>query len=101
MLGSEAEVFRLADEVAKRRRKGQQNPAGARTSGLRWDERRHRSAHRGGSLAGEGASRRLEQTHNGPQGCQGSDVSAERYGGRLQDRTAWCLSFFLYDAATT
>ena len=48
MLGSEAEVFRLADEVAKRRRKGQQNPSGVRTSGLRWDEQRHRSAHRGG-----------------------------------------------------
>ena len=37
-----------------------------------------------GSLVGERASRRLEQTHNGPQGCQGSDLSAERYGGRFQ-----------------
>ena len=37
-----------------------------------------------GRLVGERASRRLEQTHNGPQGCQGSDVSAERYGGRFQ-----------------
>src|SRR5262249_50501025 len=48
MLGNEAEVSRLADEVAKRGRKGQQNPAGARTSGLRWDGQRPRSAHRGG-----------------------------------------------------
>jgi hypothetical protein len=37
-----------------------------------------------GSLVGECASRRLEQTQNGPQGCQGSDLSAERYGGRFQ-----------------
>jgi hypothetical protein len=37
-----------------------------------------------GSLAGERASRRLEQTQNGPQGCQGSDLSAERDGGRFQ-----------------
>jgi len=34
-LGNEAEVSRLADEVAKRGRKGQHNPAGARTSRLR------------------------------------------------------------------
>src|SRR5215831_7152973 len=49
MLGNEAEASRLADEVAKRGRKGQQNPSGARTSGLRWDGQRHRSAHRGGA----------------------------------------------------
>ncbi len=48
MLGSEAEVSRLADEVAKRGRKGQHNPSGARTSGLRGDEQCQRSAHRGG-----------------------------------------------------
>ena len=30
----EPEVTRLADEVAKRGRQGQQNPTGARTSGL-------------------------------------------------------------------
>ena len=47
-LGNEAVVSRLADEVAKRRRKGQQNPSRARTSGLRWDGQRQRSAHRGG-----------------------------------------------------
>src|SRR4030095_6909713 len=35
MLGRAVEVFRLADEVAKRGRQGQHNPAGARTSGLR------------------------------------------------------------------
>jgi len=27
-----------------------------------------------GRLGGERTSRRLEQTHNGPQGCQGSDL---------------------------
>ncbi len=48
MLGKEAEVSRLADEVAKRGRRRQQNSSGARTSGLRWDAQRHRSAHRGG-----------------------------------------------------
>ena len=48
LLGKEAEVSRLADEVAKRGRQGQHNPAGARTSGLRRDGQRHRSAHRGG-----------------------------------------------------
>jgi len=48
MLGNEVEVSRLADEVAKRGKQGQQNPAGARTSGLRRDEQRHGSAHRGG-----------------------------------------------------
>ena len=37
-----------------------------------------------GSLVGGRSSRRLEQTHNGPQGCQGSDLNAERCGGRLQ-----------------
>jgi hypothetical protein len=37
-----------------------------------------------GSLAGGRVSRRLEQTHNGPRGCQGSDVSAERSSGRRQ-----------------
>ena len=47
-LGKETEVSRLADEVGKRRRRGHYNLAGARTSGLRWDEQRHRSAHRGG-----------------------------------------------------
>ena len=34
--GSETKTSRLADEVAKRRWLGQHNPAGARTSGLRW-----------------------------------------------------------------
>ena len=48
MLGKEPEVSRLADEVAKRGRQGQQSPAGARTSGLRGDEQCQRSAHRGG-----------------------------------------------------
>src|SRR4029450_7737599 len=48
MLGSAVEVFRLADEVAKRGKQGQHNPAGARTSGLRRDGQRHRSALRGG-----------------------------------------------------
>ena len=65
MLGNEVEVSRLADEVAKRGKQGQHNPAGARTSGLRRDEQRHRSAHRGGepgrrtrvSKAGANASR--------------------------------------------
>src|SRR5262245_36355844 len=49
MPGNEAEASRLADEVAKRGRKGQHNRSGARTSGLRWDEQCHRSAHRGGA----------------------------------------------------
>src|SRR5215470_7913591 len=44
-----SDIFTLRDEVAKRGRKGQQNPSGARTSGLRGDEQRHRSAHRGGA----------------------------------------------------
>jgi len=48
MLGSEAEVSRLADEVAKRGKRRQHNSSGARTSGLRWDGQRYRSAHRGG-----------------------------------------------------
>ncbi len=63
MLGKEPEVSRLADEVAKRGRQGQQNPAGARTSGLRGDELRQRSAHRGGGALlvvarSEGCSKR-------------------------------------------
>ena len=51
-LGNDAEVSRRADEVAKRGRKGQHNPAGARTSGLRGDEQCQRSAHRGGEPCG-------------------------------------------------
>src|SRR2546425_9353456 len=47
-LGNEAEVSRRADEVAKRGRKGQHTPSGARTSGRRGDEPCQRSAHRGG-----------------------------------------------------
>lgn len=37
-----------------------------------------------GNLAGERTSRRPEQTHGVSQGCQGSDLSTERSGGRLQ-----------------
>ena len=37
-----------------------------------------------GSLDGGRLFRRLAQTPNGPQGGQGSDVRAERYGGRFQ-----------------
>jgi hypothetical protein len=48
-LGNEAEVARLAEEVAKRGRKGPHNPSGARTAGLRGDEPCQRSAHRGGA----------------------------------------------------
>jgi len=48
MLGNEVEVSRLADEVAKRGRRRQHNSSRARTSGLRGDEQRRRSAHRGG-----------------------------------------------------
>src|SRR5262249_47736028 len=96
MLGNEAEVSRLADEVAKRRGKGQQNPSGARTSGLRWDAQRHRSAHRGG-----GAGRGMRGSKGGAKAKRAAGVS----GGRLKrgarrrkgaDRTAWCLSLKPY-----
>ena len=49
-----------------------------------------------GSLAGARASQRLEQTHHGPQGCQGSDLSAEPGWRKAPDRTAWCLSLKPY-----
>ena len=37
-----------------------------------------------GCLSGGGSCRRFQQTHGDPQGCQGSDLSAEEYVGRLE-----------------
>ena len=90
--GSAAEVCRLADEVAKRRRKGQQNPAGARTSGLRWDEQRHRSAHRGGA-----PGRRTRVSKAGANAARSAGMSGSRrkrgvWWRKAPDRTAGCLS---------
>ena len=56
--GKEAEGSRRADEVAKRGRQGQHNPAGARTAGRRGDEPCPRAAHRGGEPCGR---RRVSQ----------------------------------------
>src|SRR5215510_8816349 len=96
MLGNEVEVSRLADEVAKRGRKGQQNPAGARTSGLRWDEQCQRSAHRGGA---PGRRTRVSKAGaNAPRSAGMSGIRLKCGAGwrKAPDRTAWCLSLKPY-----
>src|SRR5262247_2739669 len=96
MRGSEAEVSRLADEVTKRGRKGQHNPSGARTSGLRWGEQRHRSAHRGGE-----PDRRTRVSKAGANATRSAGMSGIRlkrgvWWRKAPDRTAWCLSLKPY-----
>jgi hypothetical protein len=95
-LGHEAEVSRRADEVAKRRRQGQQHPSGARTSGLRWDEQRPRSAHRGGE---PGRRTRVSKAGATAARSAGRSGSRRKRGARrrkVPDRTVWCLSLKPY-----
>src|SRR5215510_11196149 len=96
MLGKEAEVSRLADEVAKRGRQGQHNPAGARTSGLRWDGQRYRSAHRGGEPGRRTCVSKAGA--NAPRSAGMSGIRLKRGAGwrKVPDRTAWCLSLKPY-----
>src|SRR5215475_12631646 len=96
MLGSEAEVSRLADEVAKQRRKGQHNPSGARTSGLRWDGQRQRSAHRGGEPGRRTRVSKAAANAWCPAGMSGIRLKGGMACRKAPDRTAWCLSLKPY-----
>jgi hypothetical protein len=90
-LGSETEVCRPADAVAKRGRKGQQHPAGARTAGRRWGAQRPRSAHRGGA---PGRRTRVSKAGATAPRSAGMSGSRRKRGARWRkapDRTAGCL----------
>jgi hypothetical protein len=89
MLGNEGEVSRLADEVAKRGKQGQQNPAGARTSGLRRDEQRHRAAHRGGK---PGRRTRVSKAGaNAPRSAGMSGIRLKRGAGVAEGSRPNCV----------
>src|SRR5262249_42029870 len=94
MLGRAVEVFRLADEVAKRGKQGQHNPAGARTSGLRGDGQRHRSAPRGGEPGWWTVVSKAGVNVRYSAGMSGIRLKCGDRGGRRQTelRGAWALS---------
>src|SRR5215475_14386779 len=96
MRGSEAEVSRLADEVTKRGRKGQHNPSGARTSGLRWGEQRQRSAHRGGEPGRRTRVSKAGANAHRSAGMSGIRLKRGALRRKAPDRTAWCLSLKPY-----
>src|SRR6266851_5259548 len=96
MLGKEPEVSRLADEVAKRGRQGQQNPAGARTSGLRGDELRQRSAHRGGEPCWWSPVPKAAANARYSAGMSGIGLKRGVSRRKATDRTAWYLSLKPY-----
>jgi hypothetical protein len=96
MLGREGEVSRLADEVAKRGKRRQQNSSGARTSGLKWDGQRHRSAHRGGE---PGRRTRVSKAGANAERSAGMSGIRRKRGAirrKVPDRTAWGLSLKPY-----